>query len=224
MYVLVGISLQASQYHHLYPAYVFSIFIFLLAYTSPIHPPKWLPAPGFHPSPAVMGDRPDGSCPQNPPLDTTKRTKFDRQGCTAYCYPSSGGVLTKILDIVDMQFLQLDRFMPAQRSANVAHEDEFCARMRKVGATWWADEQEWIEVQLGVREKTELEDRVLVFGWPSSGEGAWVLRYESESEVLRDFGRVHMAVDMDERCRIMKDLGATFYADVEKVKELTVEL
>ena len=130
-------------------------------------------------------------------------------------------MLTNNLDIVDIQFLQLDRFMPAQRSANVAHEDEFCAYMHKVGTTWWADEQEWIEVQLRVRE---LEDRVLVFGWPSSGEGAWVLRYESESKVPSDVGSVHMAVDMDEWCRIMKDFGATFYADVEKEKELTVEL
>jgi len=40
-----------------------------------------------------------------------------------------------------------------------------------LGATWWADEQEYINVLLGLREKTELEDRQWMFGWPTSDEG-----------------------------------------------------
>jgi len=82
-----------------------------------------------------------------------------------------------------------------------------------LGATWWADEQEYINVLLGLREKTELEDRQWMFGWPTSGEGVWVLRYETKRDVPRDFGKVHLAVDMDERCRVLREYGARYYAD-----------
>ncbi len=85
-----------------------------------------------------MGDRPDGSCPQKPPFDMNKRTSFGRSGCTAYGYPSGGGILIKVVNVVDMQFLQLDRFNAAQRSSNLVQEDELCARMRKIGAIRWA--------------------------------------------------------------------------------------
>ncbi len=100
-----------------------------------------------------------------------KRTEFGRLGCTAYGYPSSGGVLIKEVNLVDMQFLQLDRFSAAQRSSNMAQEDEFCARMRKIGAIRWANQQAWVDVQLGLREATALESRHLIFGWPTNGEG-----------------------------------------------------
>jgi hypothetical protein len=153
-----------------------------------------------------------------------KRTSFGRSGCTAYGYPSSGGVLIKVVDVVDMQFLQLDRFSAAQRSSNIVQEDEFCARMRKIGAIWWADEQECFDVQFGIRERTELESRQLIFGWPMNGEGVWFLRYDNEKDVPDDFGKVSMAIDMDERCRVMKHYGATFHADPETVNELTHEL
>ena len=113
-----------------------------------------------------MGDNTVGSYPQNPPRNTNKRTEFGRFGCTVYGYPSSGGALIKEADLVDMQFLQLDRFRPVQRSSDPIKEDDFFSRMRKVGATWWADEQESIGVELGMREQTEMESRQSVLGWP----------------------------------------------------------
>ena len=51
-----------------------------------------------------------------------------------------------------------------------------------------ASEREWIDVQLGEKERTELEKRVLVFGWPSDGVGVWMLRFASENELPKDFG------------------------------------
>jgi len=93
---------------------------------------------GFRSSIADMGDNLNGSRPKNPPLDINKRTSFGRLGCTAYGYPSSGGILIKVVDVIDMQFLQLDRFSAAQRSSNLVQEDELCARMRKIGAISWA--------------------------------------------------------------------------------------
>ena len=167
-----------------------------------------------------MGDDPFGSCPQNPPLNTSKRSEFGRWGCTVYSYPSAGGILIKEADIVDMRFLHLDRFTAASRSADPVDEDNFCKRMRMLGATWWADEQEWIDVQLGLQDRTELQERRLVFGWPMSGHGVWVLRYESENALPKDFGKVTLAVDMDERSRVMREYGATFYDDPGRVEEL----
>lgn len=177
--------------------------------------------PFFTPVLAItMDDNTLGSCPQNPPLSTTKRTDFGRLGCTIYGYPSSGGVLIKEADIVDMHFLSLDRFYPSQRSSNTVEEDRFCALMRRVGAIWWASEQEWVDVELGLRERIGLEMRVLVFGWPTDGVGVWVLRFGSERELPRDFGRVGLAVNMDERIRVMKEYGALYYDDAGLVEEL----
>lgn len=92
--------------------------------------------------------------------------------------------------------------------------------MRMVGATWWAGEQEWIDVQLGLQDRTEVQGWRLVFGWPLSGHGVWVLRYESESALPKDFGRITLAVDMDERCQVMRECGARFYDDPGSVEEL----
>ena len=89
-----------------------------------------------------------------------------------------------------------------------------------LGATWWADEQEWIDVQLGLQDRTEAQARRLVFGWPMSGHGVWVLRYENEGALPRDFGRITLALDMDERCRVMREYGARFYHDPGRVEEL----
>ena len=119
-----------------------------------------------------------------------------------------------------MQFLHLDRFTAATRSPNIIDEDAFCTRMRRLGAIWWADEQEWINVQLGLRGRTAVENRRLVFGWPTDGRGMWVLRYEDERAVPRDFGKISLAVDMDERCRVMQRYGARFYDDPGTVEEL----
>lgn len=74
-------------------------------------------------------------------------------------------------------------------------------------------------MELGVRERTELERRVLVFGWPTDGVGVWVLRFASEREVPSDFGRVGLAVSMDERVQVMREYRAVFYEDAGRVEE-----
>ena len=165
-----------------------------------------------------MGDEP--SCSQNPPLSTSKRTESGRRGCTVYGHPSSGGILIKEADTVDMHFLSLNSFRPSQRSSNILEEDRFCALMRRLGASWWESEEEWVDVQLGVRERTEMEEKVLGFGWPADGVGVWVSRFGSEKEVPDDFGRLRLAVNMDERVQVMKEYGATFCEDAREVQEL----
>ena len=53
-----------------------------------------------------------------------------------------------------------------------------------------------------------------------NGEGVWILRYESVSDVPKDFARVSLAMNMDERCQVLREYGAKFYADLERIDEL----
>ncbi|KAK0510493.1 hypothetical protein JMJ35_006925 [Cladonia borealis] len=160
------------------------------------------------------------SCPPAFALDIMKRTEFGYTGCTVYGWPSSGGVLIKEpADVVDLNFLGVDRLKASSRSDNIIEEDAFCNRMRQIGAKWWENEKEFIDVSIGMRDATELESRELVFGWPTSG-GVWVLRFDQQKKLPRDFGRIHMASDMDERCQVIKEYGGTFYEDPKDVVEL----
>ena len=159
------------------------------------------------------------SCPVNV-YDTTKRSEFGRGGCVVYGWPSSGGMLVKEpADIVDLEFLGLDRFKASPRSQNVVEEDAFCERMRKLGAKWWESEGDYFNVLVGERERSPLEASELVFGWPTTG-GVWVLRFEDRQKRPKDFGRLHMALNMDERCGIIEEYGGTFYPEPEDVEEL----
>jgi hypothetical protein len=124
------------------------------------------------------------------------------------------------VDLVDMLFLSLPRFHTVDRAASDEEEDRFCNLMRRIGATWWETKEEYMMVNMGSRERTEEEKKVLVFGWPADGVGVWVLRFESKRQVPRDLGRLHYAVNMEERIQIMKEYGAEFVEDVMQVEEL----
>ncbi|KAJ5787296.1 hypothetical protein N7457_002286 [Penicillium paradoxum] len=77
-----------------------------------------------------------------------------------------------------------------------------------------ADEEDqlsdWIDVLIGMREITEEEEKVLVFGWPTNEVGAWVLRFRSAAELPKGFGRMSLAMNV-EKIQI---------EDVPQVKEL----
>lgn len=145
--------------------------------------------------PAAMEDSGNDwvSCPMLPPLSTTERTKFGTGsgGCVVYGYPSTGGILVKEADLLDMLFLSLSHSHESQRSPSVDEEDGFCNLMRRTGAKWWASREDRLEVRLGAREMTEEEEKVLVLGWPTDGVGVWVLRYESNRQLPKDFGRMN---------------------------------
>ncbi|KAI2993725.1 hypothetical protein CBS147346_10861 [Aspergillus niger] len=172
--------------------------------------------------PALDGVEQDdaGSCPVNPPLSTMERTVFSPGGCLVYGYPSTGGVLIKSADLVDLLFLSLPRFQAVQRASSVDEEDRFCKLLRRTGATWWLSREDELEAVLGVRKMTEEEKKVLVFGWPADGVGVWVLRFANAKEMPRDFMRISFAMNMEERIQIMREYGATFVEDVSQVEEL----
>ncbi|PYH30552.1 uncharacterized protein BO87DRAFT_462102 [Aspergillus neoniger CBS 115656] len=141
-------------------------------------------------------------------------------GCLVYGYPSNGGVLIKNADLVDLLFLSLPRFQAVQRASSVDEEDRFCKLLRRTGATWWPSREDELEAALEVREMTEEEKKVLVFGWPADGVGVWVLRFANAEEMPRDFMRISFAMNMEERIQIMREYGATFVEDVSRVEEL----
>lgn len=74
-----------------------------------------------------------------------------------------------------------------------------------------------------MRTRTALQQRVLIFGWPTTG-GVWVLRFEDEDAVPRDLGRLALALNMDEKVRVMRQYGARYYGDPDSVSELRAEL
>ncbi|GKZ26823.1 hypothetical protein AbraIFM66951_007900 [Aspergillus brasiliensis] len=177
----------------------------------------------FHPRPVIEDSANDwASCSMLPPLSTTERTKFGTGpgGCVVYGYPSTGGVLVKEADLLDMLFLSLSRSQESQRSPSVEEEDRFCHLLRRTGAKWWSSREDRLEAQLGAREMTAEEEKVLVFGWPTDGVGVWVLRYESDRQLPKDFGRMSLAMNMEERIQMMREYGATFVEDVTQVEEL----
>lgn len=143
----------------------------------------------------------------------TKRTEFSTSSCSVFGWPSSGGVLIEDeIDAVGLDFLGLDRFKATERSSSPAEEDAFCTRLRKIGAKWWEYQDDFYGVSLGYGPTTPEEEQDLVFEWPEQG-GVWLLVFENARAWPRDFGRIHMAHNMEERCRIIEEYGGTFYAD-----------
>ena len=155
--------------------------------------------------------------------DTTKRTQFGSTGVSVFEWPSSDGVLIKEpADVVDLQFLGVNRLEASQRSQDPSEEDAFSQKMRKIGAKWWASEQNYVKVLIGERERTKVEERELVMGWPGSG-GVWILRYERQRDIPKDFGRLHMALDMDERSQVIRKYGGKFVEDPKDVEKIDTE-
>jgi hypothetical protein len=159
--------------------------------------------------------------PIGPAPSTTERAVFGPGGCIVYGYPSTGGVLIKDgPDFLDMLFLSVPRTYPSQRSPSADEEDRFCNLMQRIGANFWPSTKAWTQVMMQLREITEEEEKVMVYGWPTDGVGICVLRYGSARQIPLDFGRRSFAMNMDERIHIMKEYGATFFEDVTQVKEL----
>ena len=51
-------------------------------------------------------------------------------------YPSTGGILIKEVDSVEVKYLGLDEALGADRSTDSTEEDAFCSLMLNLGAEW----------------------------------------------------------------------------------------
>lgn len=51
-----------------------------------------------------------------------------------------------------------------------------------------------------------------------------MLRFGSQEEMLEDFGRIHMALTMEERCRVMEEYGAEYFDNPKNCRYLADSL
>lgn len=163
------------------------------------------------------------SCPIQTYPRNTSRTSYNSDGCTIYGYPSTGGIPVKDnATILDMNFLSLPRFDAVERSFDSAEEDNLCERLRRVGATWWQYNCEWLDNSMEPYEElvTDEQKRIMVYGWPADGRGVWFLKYPQAGDLPDESGTVRMAADMEEKIEAMKSFGAEFVADPNEVEEL----
>ncbi|KAH8811546.1 hypothetical protein F5884DRAFT_854887 [Xylogone sp. PMI_703] len=134
-------------------------------------------------------------------------------------WPSKGGVyIFSAADGVELDFLQLDRFNTTPRSYDPMEEDAHCDRMRKLGATWWRREWDHMKDSLQVPSRSP----ILIVGW-STGEGVWVLKRTSFEAKTSGVGRIHNALNMEERCHFIERLGGKFYQDPKDCPDLDLE-
>lgn len=140
----------------------------------------------------------------------------DGPGASVRGWPSKGGFYSLgNCFVVELDFLGLDRFKPANRSQNRTDEEAHCRRMRQLGAEWWPsadDEAMWWF--MNPEDSWDLDKPVTYFGWPAQG-GVWALNTTIIGASQMGAGRIHLAITMDERCKIMEDLGAVYYARPE---------
>lgn len=83
-------------------------------------------------------DMEDERAPQstNVARKPAQRTQFGTKGCNIYGYPSSGGILVKEADILDLLYLDLSRSQACERFTDPNKEDRFCDSLRRIGAKW----------------------------------------------------------------------------------------
>lgn len=151
-----------------------------------------------------------------------QRISFQRHGAFATGWPSQGGVLLKSVDAVDLQYLGRSRCIPTPSSdpPDSQEEDSWCDSLRRLSPHWAPSRQDWDYAAFGGRPHTQLETQSVYVGWPSSGDGVWVLKCTTGREP-HDFGVYDMCLSMDERCSILRDFGARFFEDPSECFELS---
>lgn len=82
--------------------------------------------------------------------------------------------------------------------------------MRRLGTTWWRNLADAFKKDiLGSDDETEKFIRV---GWPESG-GVWVLFSTVAEANETGAGMIQNAYSMEERWKVIEQLGGVFYAD-----------
>ncbi|KAI1504901.1 hypothetical protein F5X99DRAFT_370227 [Biscogniauxia marginata] len=171
------------------------------------------PSPNYDPTHEDDADQ-DVSGPQ------TRRVVLGAHSTRVYGYPSSGGVLVlPFCNGVDLAFLHLPRLGPAERSGDPAAEDRHCARMRRLGAWWFASVDEYESTQYFSPERLDRK-MLVVAAWPRGGAGVWVVTMRVGEASEKGLACVWNALSMDERCEAVEKLGGRFYPDPVQCPDL----
>jgi hypothetical protein len=155
----------------------------------------------------------------HPTPEPTERSKITIYGARVACWPSSGGVWIKHADLVELDFMGVNRLRNTLRQFNQTAEDEFCTKLKLVGADWWQlpppfDEQRG---HLG-REQyacATLEDCIepdfqnrFFLAWPETITTACYVPKEDAVRVGGELlGGYRNAMNMEERCDVINSLG-----------------
>lgn len=164
-------------------------------------------------------DSDDASWP-DPPFNPIKRYSLDygRVACWQH-----DGVWIGRLSPVELSSIGIDRFQDTERSLNQVEEDAFCARLRTYGASFWSlpprwpDHINWCEdIDFCVKSDIKVD---LELGFTESG-GVWVLDTSAGwDEYYPQILGLQNALTMEERCNVLKNLGAKFCENMQACPE-----
>ena len=179
-------------------------------------------------------------CPSRRPNRPMRRIAFLRNTVSAWAWPSRGGLIVlERLTPVDLDFLGLDPLrLPLERDRDQDAEDCFCQQLLRLGAKWFdsveryqfvggvagEDERCVDDLVAGVEDPPTAMERQWVCVGITSDEGLWVAEYDTPLPFVedqhnlepQDSAKVLLARTMDERCSILKDMGAKFYETIEQ--------
>ncbi|KAF4339669.1 hypothetical protein FBEOM_6452 [Fusarium beomiforme] len=142
-------------------------------------------------------------------------------GGVVHGWPAKGGFYTKLCSVAELEFLGLDRFNPSNKSNNREEEEAHCAKMRQLGAKWYRNPDH--KFYSGEKLRNGDPDAPLLFvGWPADG-GVWALSTNLSQSARKGLGRIGNAFTMEERCKIIEQLGGTFYADPKDCPHLDLD-
>ncbi|KAI9927443.1 hypothetical protein ASPWEDRAFT_186797 [Aspergillus wentii DTO 134E9] len=213
--------------------YKIIIFVFLLI----------IPVAIFHlrPAPNPQPHQPDQdilTTKEKPPIpdhineeNCRPRIRYEPGRRGIACYPSTGGMWIANAEPLILQHLNVDRFTRTERFQDPA-EDKFCDRLRVVGASWWDFSPETVYEYIDCEpDDWEVYDKPpwpaayissRYVGFPDDG-GILVLkkrRWEPEVDFGRGIGGIDNALTMEERCVVMRKLGAVFCENLERCEAL----
>ncbi|KAL6415969.1 hypothetical protein AUP68_00176 [Ilyonectria robusta] len=182
---------------------------------------------------------PRGGPPPPPRFRATRRLADGEDIAILWGWPSRGGkIVLERATGVDCEFLGLDPVQSQlRRDPDQDVEDRFCQRLLLLGAKWFDSQeraghiftmQEGYDVHSLTHEikeiprATKMERRWTSVGWPKDG-GFWVAEYDTPMRgprekilVPNDANRVLLARSMEEKCDILKSMGAKFYATLDE--------
>ncbi|KAH8595660.1 hypothetical protein B0O99DRAFT_594417 [Bisporella sp. PMI_857] len=164
-----------------------------------------------------------GSAQRSPP---NRRTIFFFNTISIRGWPSRGGLIVlHWVTALDFEFLGFDAVNPPlRRDSNQDAEDEFCQRLLLLGAKKEESRPHIMALENeeeGAHVPSTMERRWISVGYPSGPKGGlWVSEYDTTMYGMQEqynlvppsAVQVLLAKTMNEKCEVLKSLGAKFYA------------
>ncbi|KAF2661071.1 hypothetical protein K491DRAFT_774352 [Lophiostoma macrostomum CBS 122681] len=170
----------------------------------------------------------------------TCRTALYPESISIWAWPSPGGLIVlEHATALDFEAVGLDRInLQLFRDEDQDREDELARRLLLLGARWFGSEERYHFIQYVAEDDekaitqietneepptTALERRWVSVAWANGtnvNDGLWVLEFEimmygwqeRHNHVPGDVGKVSLAKTMEEKCQILRSMGAKFYS------------